>query len=384
MTMRVTVLLTSAGGAFIADAVRGLRLDPAMRVRVVGTDARPDPAGAPLLDACYQVPLAAAQEDAFMKRLVEICVAEQVHVIIPGSDSEALALSRAAEQLAGIGVAVPESDPEVARICRDKRRLYAHLRAAGVPLADYVECDGQESFHQGLAKLGYPARKVVLKPRVGAGSRRVFTLDASQGHVEFYDRQRLCGWADAASFAAAPELVPLMREAILMEYLDNPFFDVDVLMREGHVAIVVPRMRDFRTGMGFVSIGHELSFRPDVMELAARTAEAMGFSHIGDMDIGTRSDGTLSVFDVSCRFSGSVNAAVDAGLSFPLQLVRSLLGLPLARVELEEGTRCIPLPRMTAVRPAQPGRRVVMPFDGAAARQPALQGGASHERSDDF
>ena len=359
--MPVTVLVTSAGGAFTYDYVRGLRSAEDLDVRVVGTDLQAEIPSAVLMDGCYQVPSAELRPADFGDRLLAICRRESVRIVIPGSDAEALAIATMADALREAGVLASISDPTPVRVCNDKRLLYGQLQAAGIDLAEFVLVDSVEDFEQGLRKLGYPAKRVVLKPSVSSGSRNTFVIDPSCQALEVYDVKRFNGRSDAASLIDGVGRT-WFRNSILMEHVDNPFFDVDVLLHDRRVAMVVPRMRHTQQGMATVSIGHELCFRDDVMALARRTAEVVGFEHCGDMDIASRASGGLTVLDVSCRFSGSVNATVDAGFSLPAQLVRSLLGLPLVPNELVDGMRLIPFRHMVAVGPATAGDRIKMPF----------------------
>ncbi len=357
----VTVLVTSAGGAFTYDYVRGLRSDPDLDIRIVGTDLREDPPAAGIVDAFYRVPPADPVSTEFRDRLLDICRRERVRIVIPGSDGEALAIASIADTLRRNGVATSVTDPAPALLCNDKRALYARLRDGGVDMAGFVFIDTVEDFEEGLRQLRYPEARVVLKPAVGAGSRKTFVIDASCPTLDVQDPQRFYGRSNASSLVDGVD-GDFFRHCILMEYVDNPFFDVDVLLQSGRVAIAVPRMRHFQQGMATVSIGHQLCFRDDVITLACRTAEVVGFAHCGDMDIASRLTGGLTILDVSCRFSGSVNATVDAGLSLPLQLVRSLLGLPLTPCELIEGTRCLPFNHMVAIDPVAGGRRITLPF----------------------
>lgn len=360
----VTVLVTSAGGAFTFDYVRGLRRDPDLDIRIVGTDLRDDAPAAGILDGFYQVPPSDRSSNDFGDRLLDICRRESVQVVIPGSDGEALAIASIAGALREQGVLTSVTDPVPVLLCNDKRALYTKLRSAGVDMAGFVFVDTADDFEKGLRTLGYPDTRVVLKPSVGAGSRKTFIIDPSCPTLEIHDPQRFYGRSNAESLVEGVDRHSFFRNCILMEYVDNPFFDVDVLLQGDSVAMVVPRMRHRQQGMATVSIGHQLCFRDDVMALARRTAEVVGFAHCGDMDIGSRLAGGLTVLDVSCRFSGSVNATVDAGLSLPLQLVRSLLGLPLTPCSLIEGTRCVPFNHMVAVDPAADGARISLPFVG--------------------
>lgn len=358
----VTVLITSAGGAFTYDYVRGLRSGEDLDVRVIGTDIRPDPPAAGLVDAFFQVPPADSLSVDFTERLLDICRQERVGIVIPGSDAEALAVATSADVLNGAGVRTSVRDPMPVQLCNNKRLLYARLLDAGVEMAKFALVDSVEDFENGLRELDYPAERVVLKPSVSSGSRKTFVIDASCPTLEIHDPDRFNGRSNAASFVDGVDR-ELFRDCILMEYVDNPFFDVDVLLHQEGAAMVVPRMRHVRQGMTTVSIGHQLSFRSDVITLARRTAEVVGFAHCGDMDIATRASGGLSVLDVSCRFSGSVNTTVDAGLSLPLQLVRSLLGLPFTPCELVDGTRCVPFNHMVAVGHPASGTRIRMPLE---------------------
>jgi glutathione synthase/RimK-type ligase-like ATP-grasp enzyme len=365
----VNLILTCVGGAFFYDYIRALNLDPELRIRIIGTDLHEDVPARPFVDAFYTVGRAKEDPQAYTARILEIAQREQAQVILPCSDSEAEVLAQHAAALAQAGLLVPVTNPDAVATCADKRRLYTRLSRAGLPMAQFRFVDTAGELRAAAAELGYPHVKLALKPRTGAGSRGVLILDAQRPQFEFYYPERFCGYGSLESVLTLPRLGANIGGSILMEFIDNPLFDVDVVMQGGRAAIVVPRMRHLKQGMNVISMGHQLNFRADVVQLAAQAAEVIGFSHIGDMDIGTTAAGALSAIDASCRFSGSVNAAVGAGLSLPLQAIRSVLGLPFLELEVTDGLRCVPFTQMVSTPPEPSSQRVSLPQTTQLATQ---------------
>ena len=78
----------------------------------------------------------------------------------------------------------------------DKLTLLQKLENAGVDVGNYFPVESVESAQSALKELGYPNRKVVIKPRSGTGSRGVLIADSSIQKYTNLVKDRFCGAAN--------------------------------------------------------------------------------------------------------------------------------------------------------------------------------------------
>ena len=159
-----TIAVTGVGGGVGQAVIRALRRST-LGLRIVGIDMNRYGAGLYQADTAYCVP--PCSDPAYVDRLVDILVKEQVSVLIPGSDPELSVLARARSGIEEAGIKVVVGSPETVGICRDKQRCSEFFRERGfpfvrtVPIADAVRL---------AEEVGYP---LVVKPVDGSASRGV-------------------------------------------------------------------------------------------------------------------------------------------------------------------------------------------------------------------
>ncbi len=158
----ITVAVTGCGSAAGHTVLRSLQYAP-QAVRTVGVDPSPAGVGLHWVDVAYIVP-AASDERAYIERLLEICRAERVELLIPGSDPELIPLARHQELFLREGTRVLVGSPAAVELARDKWALAEYCRARGLP---FVETWLLEDARQRIAELAFP---VIAKPRSGSGS----------------------------------------------------------------------------------------------------------------------------------------------------------------------------------------------------------------------
>jgi carbamoyl-phosphate synthase large subunit len=295
----MNLLITSAGrrnhlmACFREDAAAlGIAL------RVLAADFHPETSPACLqADGRFTVPHSA--DAAYVPRLLEICRAEQVALLVPTIDPELPVLSAHREDFAAIGTHVVIASPEVVALCQDKMNTAARLAAAGITtpqtlsLADYL-LDPK--------RLDQP---VIAKPNTGSAS---FGIVRPQ---------------HAAELAALdPKKYIVQHLCHGREFTVNAFFD-----RRGQLRCAVPHERlEVRAGEVSKGVTRRLpSLEAAAQKLAAALPGAMGplcFQAI------VSESGEAVVFEVNARFGGGYPLAHQAGARFSQWLLEEAAGLP--------------------------------------------------------
>ncbi|MGW3960841.1 ATP-grasp domain-containing protein [Amycolatopsis sp. NPDC005003] len=252
---------------------------------------------------------------------------------------------------------LPAQDPAAIERCRDKAAQRRCLRAAGVPVPDFVACDTAAAAEHAAHRLGGP---VVVKPVSGSGSAGVRRC-ANPGAARWWATRIL---TDGRSFPAARLLVE--RE------VPGPEFSVEIL--DGKPAGVT------RKHVGeppyFVETGHD---HPAPLpageivalhEVAARAVQAVGHS-VGPAHVELRvpPGGEPTVIEINPRLAGGL---------IP-RLVRHATGRDLVD-EVVAGAVALPVPgsppagRFASIRFLVPPRRGLVAGVAGLARARAVPG----------
>jgi glutathione synthase/RimK-type ligase-like ATP-grasp enzyme len=258
-----TVLVTAAGAPGCPRLIRSLTEGGH---RVVGTDANPASVGSRLCERFAVVPR--GDDPRFIPALRDVVAELAADVVFPTSSSEIVAWARARDSFPVPVMAGPPAGVEAAS---DKAATFRVADRAGVPSPRTIEVSDPDAFAAAVRELGYPNRRVVMKPSQAKGSRGMRILDSTA------DRRR---WLlEARPGEAAPERLEDVLELlaggpfppyIVQEYLDGPEETVDAICWRGELLLPMTRTREaLRAGL---AMDFTLLDRPREEELSARLA----------------------------------------------------------------------------------------------------------------
>jgi carbamoyl-phosphate synthase large subunit len=303
--MRPAVLLTGAGKRY--DIVSCFS-------RLTHTVAA-DPS--PLAPAQYAAHVRAAvplvEDPRYVTALRELCEQHEVGAVLPLTDLdiEALAQARAERRLPAF---VPS--PEIARATYDKYETHLLLQRLGLP-SPPTALPGETD----LDALDYP---VMVKPRRGSGARSIrLAHDAAQARF-FLD------YIQRAPAVQRPTSAPAPEPAMVQRAMGGPELSVDCLGDlDGRCLNAIPRtMLESRGGE---SIKGAVVRDEELIELGARTMEALAVTGPATIQVFRDPDYGLGITDVNTRFGGAFPAPAYAALpgrSYPELIVRMACGDP--------------------------------------------------------
>ena len=297
----LTLLFSSAGrrveliNCFREDA-RALGLG----LRVLATDLNPTMSAAcQAADVRFVVPR--CTDESFVPRMLELCAAEKVDLVVPTIDTELSALAGAQERFTAIGTRVHVSSADLVGIARDKLRTAAFFAEHGIPsprtlpLAELLECP---------EALRYP---VVLKRIDGSSSIGLHMVDS----VEAMRRLDL-----------EPQRYIAQERWIGREYTINQFYD-----RSGRLSASVPHLR-CEVRAGEVSKG-VTERHPLLMAIAEKIGAVLpGPRGVLCFQAIVNETGEAIVFEINARFGGGYPLAHRAGARFSRWLLEEVSGAP--------------------------------------------------------
>jgi carbamoyl-phosphate synthase large subunit len=234
----------------------------------------------------------------YVAALVDICVAEQIGLVVPTIDDELETVAAARARFEERGAIVACSAPETAALCNDKYRACLHLRSHGV-----------EAAHSWLpgAVPESAGDLLFIKPRRGRGSVGAF-LVRNRSELDFFSTY--------------------VNDAVVQEFLQGPEFTIDVMCDwNGEPVSIVPRER-MVIRAGVTDRGRTVK-NADLERLALAVTSAIRFR--GPLNIQCRMRGdTPVVFEINPRFSGGIALTIAAGADFPAMLLRLASGHAIA------------------------------------------------------
>jgi carbamoyl-phosphate synthase large subunit len=300
MKSHLTVLFSSAGRRVeLLNCFREDARELGLVLHVLAVDCDPTMSSAcQVADHSLAVPR--CTDASFIPRLLEICAAERVDLVIPTIDTELLPLAEARHEFETIGTRVAVSDLETVAMARDKLRTATFLERHGVASPRTVPAT---TLLEKPDALQFP---VILKKIDGSSS---IGLKEAAGIDEVRDPQ-----LDLTRYIA-------QEKWIGREYTVNLFFD-----DAGHCRAAVPHLRcEIRAGE--VSKGVTLR-HPLLKDFAARLAEALpGARGALCFQSIITAEGRGVVFEINARFGGGYPLAHSSGARFSRWFLEPLAGL---------------------------------------------------------
>jgi carbamoyl-phosphate synthase large subunit len=299
---RCTLLVTSAGRRVeLINCFRASSAALGLDLTVIATDLEPAMSAAcQVADHSYATPRCTTPE--CLERLLEICAADAVDLLVPTIDTELDPLAGAAARFRALGTEVSIAAPTVVALCRDKLQTAAFLAYHGIPVPRSGPLD------EALAEPRRWRWPLIVRPRGGSSSIGIHQV---AGPAE------LAALRLPASYFAQE----LVRGE---EYTVNLFFD-----RAGALRCAIPHLRcEIRHGEVAKGITRR---HPRLEQIAWQLGRALHgargalcFQAIVD------AGGEPAVFEINGRFGGGYPLAHQAGAEFARWLLAEVRGRPSA------------------------------------------------------
>lgn len=300
MTKPFNILMSSAGHRvervkIFRATLAALGLDG----KIVATDVSGLSAAMLAADVGEVVPRCAAAE--FVPALLDVCRRHAIDLVVPGIDTELVALAEARQRFAAQGTTVLISSAETVAISADKRATHRWLVEHGFPTVRQTSV-----VEASVDPASWPL-PLVVKPAAGSGSQG-FAVLRTPDEWQNYDEH---------------------SDYIVQTVAPGTEYTVDVLVdRAGKCVCAIPRRRiEVRSGEVFKGATQR---RRELIDVASRVAEALPGAY-GVLNIQMFFDaarGSIHVIEINPRFGGGFPLAWHAGGKFPQWVVEELLGLP--------------------------------------------------------
>lgn len=245
-------------------------------------------------DKKYIVPK--VTEGSYIEAVVNICLKENISLVIPTIDPELLILAEHKEYIESItGAVVMISDYDVVDICRDKikSQKFFERNNFGVPIM-YSSADIYDP------QTEFP---LFIKPKSGSSSKDVFKIN------------------DIEEFEIYSKIVP---NYIIQEFVSGEEYTVDVFNDfDGNVITIVPRLR-IATRSGEISKGKIVKDSVIIEDIKRLTSVLKPKGHVTIQLMKTNNG--LKYIEINPRFGGGAPMSIESGADSCKNLLRLLHG----------------------------------------------------------
>lgn len=282
---------------------------------IIATDMQLTAPALQIADVKIQVP--SVYDSKYIDTTIDICKSYKINALISLNDLELPILSVNKHLFESIGVEVIVSSPEVIDICFDKYKTAQWIESIGLcaPQTYVRMCDVKKALSEG--NIAFP---LFMKPRWGSGSIGLETID-DMDELEMYYHilSKKIRKSILATASVGEEYI------MIQEKLTGDEFGLDVMndLNGKNIGVSVKKKLAMRAGETDKAVTVDL---PEVKQIGARVGDKL--HHIGnlDMDIMQRANGDYCVLELNPRFGGGFPFSYEAGVNFPLAIIKWLRG----------------------------------------------------------
>lgn len=284
----MNILVTAVGSELAFSVIKALKL-ARFTFKLYGSDINKEVAGKYWCDQFYQVPLAKNEAD-YIQKLKEIVQNEGINVIIPTNDVEILTLSRYKEEFQKFCncLIIINTSEEVQRF-NDKWLSYLWFDENQIPCPKTYLISDLMKDKDKLSQLTFP---MILKPRIGGGSRSIFRINSAEELLRY-------------------SLV--MPDHVLQEYLypDNEEYTAGVYRTRDDEVFLIVLKRTLKFGMTNTA---ETVFDSDLENFVRQSILKTRLR--GSVNIQFRlTDQGPKVLEINPRFSGTTGIRANFGFN---------------------------------------------------------------------
>lgn len=309
--MKATVVITGVGAPGAVGTIWSLRQGETIDYSIIGVDMNADNVGKYFCDDFEQVP--SADSDEFVPSLERIVDRYNVDCVLPQVTKELQKIAEASSLFEESNASVAISSPSAIRTANNKHHFLKAAEELNVPVPDYQLVSSWEELKEASELLGYPEKKIVVKPPKGHGKRgfRIISKDQVTKRDFFEEKPK----SDQINLKTLHSILGETFDPLLaMEYLPGPEYSVDAI-RHSDETVIVPRKRDeIRSGISFKATVVE---NEELIQYSQNLAEGLDLEFAFGFQFMRGVDGEYKVIECNPRIQGTMVTATFCGVNIP-------------------------------------------------------------------
>lgn len=321
LSKELNVCITTVGGLTSPDVIKACRNINNYKVNIVGVDPYEYAVGRYFCDYFEVVPSSSDNELDFVETINHIVKKYDINILIPCGNEDNIALSKNINLIQN-NVNVLVSEYSSLKKAFDKGLVYKETSKYKNIGVDFFIVNSYEEFTEKISVLGFPDEPVVVKPAFGRGGRGVYILkdkpDYNLFNIKPYNFISL-------DFIEKLYKNKNVKSLIVMEFLDEPFYSVYSLSKDGENLVSLCHTREW--GNASQTYRGIIEYREEIDNIASTIISDFKLSYFVNMELGiSKRDKNIKIFDLNPRIGASTAISFYYGFNFLEYGVKLALG----------------------------------------------------------
>ena len=306
MNNKINILITCVGGTMMPQLLKELKIKSKYNLNIIGTDIKKEAIGKYFCD--YFEILPNGKNKNYIQKILEVIQKYDVKLIIPASDEEAMILSKEKEKLKKKNCILASDNFQNIKILNNKIKTYQFLEKNNINKIFWKKIVSLESLENIIENYLQRYNSFVLKSSTERGSREIFLINKQK---EFF----FLNTNNKMSFKEFKEVFVKKLNSnsfMIMEKLQKPVYDVDILTWKGELLKCITRKR---LHSNFPNRGHKIIENSSITNLCEKIVRSINLSWLYDCDIMFDTYNNPKLLEINPRQSGSLAISLLAGIN---------------------------------------------------------------------
>ena len=247
-----------------------------------------------------------------------MCNKEHIDILIPIRTDDQVPICNNLAEFEEIGTIpiINTTNPELMETALNKRKMFDYIKnVSGLHTLNYKVANNLDEFLGAVEKLGYPNNPIAIKPSHATGSRGFRILDPNINKKELFFKGK-----PNNRYSTLDEIVEILDgnfpEMLIMEYLIEPEFTIDVLCYKGKSYAIIPRKREKMID-GITVKGVIEKLPKQTNKYIEKIIESFGFSYSVGMQLrkSAVNNDIYHLMEINPRLQGTTVFSVAAGIN---------------------------------------------------------------------
>jgi carbamoyl-phosphate synthase large subunit len=331
----MNVLMTGAGAPGGPGIIKCLQTNNQLNLIVCDINEQ---ASGRFLNNAFFVGKSANDPD-FLEFMLEKCQTLKIDVLFPLVTKELFIFSKHKKLFSQIGTKVIVSEFESLNIANNKGLLHIHLSKHNLPTPNYQIAKTIEEVESAFDSLGFPNKKICIKPTISNGSRGVRIIDPSADEYNLLFNEK-----PNSLYIGKEKLLEILKghtfpELLIAEFLPGEEFTVDTLVENGILKLVIPRLRTKLNGG--ISVAGEILKNEEIIEQVKKISASLKLNGPIGYQFKKDDNGAFKILEMNPRIQGTSVSLMGAGVNLPLLAVEQELGIKTVIPDVKWGTKFV-------------------------------------------
>jgi|GEM_PF-3445430 len=275
------------------------------------------------------------ESEEYIDRMIEICKIEDAKLIIPHSIKDRVLFMDKQARFSDEGIKILSSSSKSIVQSESKLFFLNLCQELDIPVADFHVASTYRELKEFAYALGYPEKKVVIKPVEGSGSRGFRILNKRVNFRRMFSKHRPDHPEITLSNLRAI-IGDKFQPLIVSEYLPGEEYTVDGFY-QGDEELYVVRAR-VEAKNGLTTLGKVVE-HPEIVEYSKKLTRALELTTVFGFQFKEDVDGNIKALECNPRIQGTMVMSTMAGANIIAASAAQMLGKEKIPLEIDIGMK---------------------------------------------